>query len=1248
VKSRHVLWLALSAVLLLAGLRAGYAQPTPVGPVIQVNTTTKRDQLARSVAADAAGRFAVVWTDECDLDPDVPCSESPDGSISGVFGRWFDASGQPAGAQVQLNTTAEGFQGSPDVAVGADGRFFTVWWSEGRILGRFFDATGTPLGGEVVLVDETADRSSYSPSVAPWPGGGYALAWLQSFAPSYTTEVRVRRLDAAGQPVSDAVRADAGEVSIYAGPDLAVAEDGSLAVTWLASSLDPIRARLLSSSLEPVGAELLVAKMEPGWASYSPVVVARPGGGFLVAWDADGALGHDIFDRTLDADGAAARLGEVVRVSDDGLFNFDAALVPDPYGGLLAAWSHGSFFFPVSQLYGRRLDARGEPAGPAAPLGVDVAGAISRVIAATTPNGFVVAWTSDPDGGPSPDGEGTAVQLRRFVVSASGEDLCLFGAGGFSCDLLRDGGADLVLDFGSSADRPLMGDFDGDGRDDPCFFQSGRFACDTDRNGLADLGFAFDPGAGDPLLGDVNGDGRDDACFHSGRRFLCDTARDGGTAELVVAFGRAAGDVPLLGDLDGDQDDEPCVFRGGQLLCDLAHDGGAPELTLTVAFSGTPLLGDMDGDGRDDLCLARDGVLRCDTAHDGGGAELEITYDPAAGVPLLGNVDGYGVSRRPSAAARVAPVSGQEIQINTYTEGRQSYPAVAMDRRGNAVVVWQDDGPAGPGLQGRIFGPTGAPRGDQFLVSKVAEWPEVSLSKSVALDGSGFVVAWSEGRSSYKLFSREMKLDGSPAGPPFQLAETGYGRIALGPDGRFLLVWLDAKGMFAQLRERSGRPAGDRVTLAGPENWPAVARHGDAGYVVVWDGLDNRILGVFVDAAGRPSGQPFLVAGGQQNVDSAEVASAPDGRFVVSWVCDSPAAVYARSFGASGAPLTPVLQVLGPHSSGGSGDLSVAMDAEGKFLVIWNQYDQIQERDDGNVYGRRYESSGAPAGGPFRVSLFVPGTQLWPAVAAGPAGDFFAAWATDPGWARAPAQDGSDSGIFGRRLPWARPGSDPCAFSPAGFACDTAHDGGQAELVLPFHGAQDDRPLFGDLDGDGRDDPCLFHAGTFLCDTAHDGNPAPGIVYGQAGDVPLLADFDGEGRDDACVRRGTWFLCDTAHDGGGNLEMGEMAISFGDAADLPLVGDVDGDGDDDPCVRRGATFLCDTVHDGLDAEVSISFGKPGDPALLGDLNGDGRADPCVIQGGRLLCDTAHDGGQAELSVRFTLPGVPLLGDVDGL
>lgn len=457
----------------------------------------------------------------------------------------------------------------------------------------------------------------------------------------------MRRLDAAGHPIFAAVRADAGGVEIREGPEIAVAHDGSVAVAWQTASLGSseadwrVRARLLSSSLAPVGPELLVDNwVIAGWFAYRPAVVARPDGGFLLAWDADGGLGHDVEDRTLDADGTTARLGEIVRVSE-GSFNTGVALVPDPRGGFLAVWTHSDNDTPVSHLNGRRLDAQGGIAGTLAELGVDQVWAIAQVDAATTPNGFAVAWTSGYNEGPGPDDDGSAVLLRRFVISAPGADLCLFGSGGFACDLLRDGGAEALFAFGAPPDQPLLADVNGDGRADPCVVRDGHFLCDTSHDGTQDVDLAFRPEAGTPLLGDVNGDGQADPCLRAGRRFLCDTARNGGTAELIVAFGRLSGDVPLLGNLDGDRDDEPCVFRGSQLLCDLAHDGGAPELVLTAAFSGTPLLGDMDGDGRDDLCLAADGVLRCDTAHDGGGAELEISYDSAGGAPLLGNVDGY-------------------------------------------------------------------------------------------------------------------------------------------------------------------------------------------------------------------------------------------------------------------------------------------------------------------------------------------------------------------------------------------------------------------------------------------------------------------------------------------------------------------------------------------------------------------------------------------------------------------------------
>lgn len=595
-----------------------------------------------------------------------------------------------------------------------------------------------------------------------------------------------------------------------------------------------------------------------------------------------------------------------------------------------------------------------------------------------------------------------------------------------------------------------------------------------------------------------------------------------------------------------------------------------------------------------------------------------------------------------AAAASAQP---GDLQVNTHGEGYQVNPAVAMDRRGNTVVVWRGDGPAGLGVYGRLFDRDGRPRGSQFLVA-VSITQETGHFSSVAMDDSGFVVVWHDRNQSGSLvLGRDFRSDGTPRGRAYRLDGQGAARIALGADGRFLLTGVDEGGLYTRLYQRSGTPASERKPLLDNIVWGYVASRGAQGYVVTWQ--DGTIIrGRFVSPDGGLAGGSFTVVESPELGGLMNVTAAPDGRFVVTWARDLGDGVYdllGRLYGPEGEPVTGTLE-LKSGAIGSDGLILAAMDAEGKFLLAWTEYDSVEEKDWGNVYGRRFDASGRPVGGAFRLNAHVTGTQNIAAVAAGPADRFFAAWTSWPFSFDEP-QDGDGPGVFGRALAWARPGSDPCTFIRSGFSCDAAHDGGKAEVDLPFPVIQGDRPLLGDLDGNGKDDPCVFRTGNrFVCDQDHDGTPDLDVSYGRPGDVPLLGDLDGEGRDDACVRQGTRLLCDTAHDGG----TAEMVVTFGEAADVPLLGDLDGDGDDDPCVRRGAVFLCDTVHDGLGAEVSIPFGKAGDVPLLGDLNGDGRDDPCVLRTGRLLCDTAHDGGKAELSLRFTLPGTPLLGDVDGL
>jgi hypothetical protein len=88
------------------------------------------------------------------------------------------------------------------------------------------------------------------------------------------------------------------------------------------------------------------------------------------------------------------------------------------------------------------------------------------------------------------------------------------------------------------------------------------------------------------------------------------------------------------------------------------------------------------------------------------------------------------------------------------------------------------------------------------------------------------------------------------------------------------------------------------------------------------------------------------------------------------------------------------------------GDASVAMDADGDYVVTWEGNGQ-----DGSVYGvyaQRFNSAGVPQGAEFRANMYTQLNQGFPAAAMDADGDFVIVWQSD-------GQDGSDLGVYARR-----------------------------------------------------------------------------------------------------------------------------------------------------------------------------------------------------------------------------------------
>jgi large repetitive protein len=266
-----------------------------VAPEFRANTYTIGDQSQffdpASVSFSNSG-FVVVWP-----------SKGQDGRSWGVFGQRFDPEGAPLGAEFQVNTTTAFYQDLPDVAAAADGRFVVVWRGDSPgswdIFGQRYDPAGNRIGGEFVLNTYTTGFQSV-PDVAD-ANGNFVAVW------SGPTGLVGQTFDAAGNRtgVEFQVNADTS-----GGPArVAAAPDGRFVVAWFDradGSGGGVSAQRFTASGTKVGAELRVNSYTTGDQGL-PSVAMDAHGRFTAVWDGANPLGFQVFARSFDAQGQAAR-----------------------------------------------------------------------------------------------------------------------------------------------------------------------------------------------------------------------------------------------------------------------------------------------------------------------------------------------------------------------------------------------------------------------------------------------------------------------------------------------------------------------------------------------------------------------------------------------------------------------------------------------------------------------------------------------------------------------------------------------------------------------------------------------------------------------------------------------------------------------------------------------------------------------------------------------------------------------------
>jgi hypothetical protein len=159
---------------------------------------------------------------------------------------------------------------------------------------------------------------------------------------------------------------------------------------------------------------------------------------------------------------------------------------------------------------------------------------------------------------------------------------------------------------------------------------------------------------------------------------------------------------------------------GQQAALAIALHTSAPE-TRAVAL-GQPALANTQLSGNQygtQIAMDRDGdyvIAWVSIGQDGSGSGVYAQRFNAAGNRL-----------------------GGEFRVNTNTSQDQDSPAIAMDDRGNFVVVWQSMGQDGfsLGIYGQRYDAAGNPMGGEFLVNTTTAGQEQAPTVTMDNEGAG-------------------------------------------------------------------------------------------------------------------------------------------------------------------------------------------------------------------------------------------------------------------------------------------------------------------------------------------------------------------------------------------------------------------------------------------------------------------------------------------------------------------------------
>ena len=324
--------------------------------------------------------------------------------------------------------------------------------------------------------------------------------------------------------------------------------------------------------------------------------------------------------------------------------------------------------------------------------------------------------------------------------------------------------------------------------------------------------------------------------------------------------------------------------------------------------------------------------------------------------------DGSGTGVFGQRFASTGVRRGTEFQVNTYVPGRQEFPDIATDADGDFVVVWHSslthDGSA-YGIFGRRYNSSGAAIGDEFQVNTFTTGTQ--SYPAVAMDASGrFIVVWQsyQDGNAFGIFAQLFNANGTTRGVEFQCNLTNGGNQVL-PDvgandaGDMVVVWQDSihdgsgYGIFGSRFNSLGQTLVQDIAInnltINDQHRAQVGVADNGRFVVTWASEDEAgnatgiFLGRFNAYGGYIDQRVNDFTNGAQSYPA--IAVAPDSSFVVTWASaledGFETGVFARRFNQfGGTGLDRELQI-NVRTISSQEKPAISMGDDGALVVAW-------------------------------------------------------------------------------------------------------------------------------------------------------------------------------------------------------------------------------------------------------------------------------------------------------------------------